>query len=209
MTYRCFSLSVFAALASALVAMAQTNSLPPASERVKETVQLIRPGHTIQMRVYPEDDLATRTVVDSKGMVNLPQLGSVQVGGLTVEDAAKLIQELYAKGYLVNPQVDLQLVLGEAAAAAVKLSHFSVLGQVAKPGTIDLPPEESVNLLQAIAMAGGYTRLGSPAKITLVRMENGQPKIYKLNADKMLNDRKNKPFEILPNDIITVGEKLF
>jgi hypothetical protein len=71
-----------------------------------------------------------------------------------------------------------------------------------------MPGEESINLLQAISMAGGYTRIGAPWKITLQRTVNEEQKIFKLDADAMSKDKKSKPFEILPDDSITVGEKI-
>jgi hypothetical protein len=58
-------------------------------------------------------------------------------------------------------------------------------------------------------MSGGYTRLGAPAKVSVRRIENGSPKIYHLNAGVMSEDPNRKPFEILPDDVITVGERTF
>ena len=57
--------------------------------------------------------------------------------------------------------------------------------------------------------AGGYTRLGSPSKVSLRRLQNGQPVVFSLNAEQMSKDKKSKPFVILPDDIITVGERIF
>jgi polysaccharide export outer membrane protein len=89
--------------------------------------------------------------------------------------------------------------------------RFSVLGQVQKPGSFEFPQNESVNLLEAIAIAGGYTRLGNPSKVDVQRIENGVPKIHHCDAGKMAKDPdpKKKQFEILPDDIINVGERTF
>ena len=64
-------------------------------------------------------------------------------------------------------------------------------------------------MLEAIAIAGGYTRLASPGKVSVRRIENGSPKIYYFDTDKMAKDKEKKPFEILPDDIINVGERTF
>jgi polysaccharide export outer membrane protein len=119
-----------------------------------------------------------------------------------VAQATERIQHLYNKDYLVNPQVN--LIVEHFAER-----RFSVLGQVQHPGNFDFPQNESVNLLEAIAIAGGYTRLGAPSKVDVRRIENGSPKIYRLDADQMSKDSKQAPFEILPDDIITVGERTF
>jgi protein involved in polysaccharide export with SLBB domain len=83
------------------------------------------------------------------------------------------------------------------------------MGQVQHPGSFDFPQNEPVNLLEALAISGGYTRLGAPSKVSVRRVENGSPKIYRLDADAIAKDQKKKPFEILPNDVITVGERNF
>jgi polysaccharide export outer membrane protein len=154
------------------------------------------------MTVYQEDDLNTKTIIDKNGMVMLPLLGQVKISGLTVLEATTQIQQLYDKDYLVNPRVN--LIVEHFAER-----RFSVLGQVQKPGSFEFPQNESVNLIEAIAIGGGYTRLGNPSKVDVKRIENGSPKVYHLDAGKMAKDPKKKPFEILPDDIINVGERTF
>jgi polysaccharide export outer membrane protein len=173
-----------------------------ASSNTGSTDAVLGPNDEISMTVYQEEDLKTKAIIDKNGMVMLPLLGQVKLGGLSVGQAQTRIQELYDKDYLVNPQVN---VIVETFGS----KRFSVLGQVQRPGSFNFPQNESANLLEAIAMAGGYTRLGAPSKVTVRRIVNGSPKIYNLDAEKMAKDPKNKPFEILPDDIINVGERIF
>ena len=154
------------------------------------------------MTVYQEDDLKSKTIIDVDGMVMLPLLGQVKIGGMTLGQATAQIQQLYNRDYLVNPQVN--LIVEKFAAR-----RFAVMGQVQHPGSFDFPQNEPVNLLEALAISGGYTRLGAPSKVSVRRVENGSPKIYRLDADAIAKDQKKKPFEILPNDVITVGERNF
>src|ERR1035437_2386296 len=167
-----------------------------------DSAWVLRPNDEILMTVYQEDDLKSKTIIDMDGMVMLPLLGQVKIGGLSLGQATAQIQQLYNRDYLVNPQVN--LIVEKFAAR-----RFAVLGQVQKPGSFDFPQNEPVNLLEAIAISGGYTRLGAPSKVSVRRVENGSPKIYRLDADAIAKDQKKKPFEILPNDIITVGERTF
>lgn len=167
-----------------------------------DSAWVLRPNDEILMTVYQEDDLKSQTIIDVDGMVVLPLLGQVKIGGLTLGQATAQIQQLYNRDYLVNPQVN--LIVEKFAAR-----RFAVLGQVQRPGSFDFPQNEPVNLLEAIAISGGYTRLGAPSKVSVRRVENGSPKIYSLNADAITKDQKKKPFEILPNDVITVGERTF
>jgi protein involved in polysaccharide export with SLBB domain len=163
---------------------------------------VLKANDVILVRVYQEEDLETKATIDRDGLITLPLLGTVEVRNRTPEQAAALIRELYAKDYVVNPRVSLS-VLEHA-----KL-HFTVMGQVQRPGAYEFPSEDPLNLLQAIAMAGGFTRMGAPTKVSLQRIVNGQLVIYPLNADQMSKDKKAKQFVLMPDDIITVAERIF
>ena len=62
-------------------------------------------------------------------------------------------------------------------------------------------------LLQAIATAGGYTRIASARKITVQRTVGTENQLIKLDAEALALDKDKKPFEILPDDVIVIGEK--
>lgn len=156
----------------------------------------------LEIRVFQEDDLTSRLRVSQKGTIVFPLIGQVSVGGMTPQEAAETIREKLAKDYLVNPQVTVTVYdYGKR--------RFAVLGEVQKAGTYDMPEREKVTLLDAIAMAGGYTRIADPAKITLKRKEGDQEKIIRLNAKTMARDDRVKSYEIQPGDVITVGESIF
>ena len=173
----------------------QTNS--PAANRGYVLV----PDDLVEISVYQQPDLETKARVDQDGRITMPLLGVITIGGKTADQARIMIRDLLDKDYLVNPQVSLTIV--EYAKRV-----FTILGEVQRPGTYEMQGESSLSLLQAIGLAGGYTRLSAPSKIIVERMQNSQKKVYNLNADSMSKDEKTKPFEILPNDTITVGESL-
>lgn len=157
---------------------------------------------TIMVKVYQEGDLDAKVRISKDGTIVLPLLGQVTVGGKTREDAAKMIRDLLAEKYLVSPQVSLDI-------AEYSKRRFTVLGQVQRPGSFEMPGDETVNLLQAISMAGGYTRLGTGRGVTVQRGEGTAKKVFKLDADSMARDKDVKNFEIIADDTITIGEKLF
>jgi polysaccharide export outer membrane protein len=154
----------------------------------------------VQIKVYQEEDLTSLSRISKDGVITMPLLGSVKVGSNTVDHAAILIRDLLAKDYLVNPQVSLNV-------SEFAKRRFTVLGQVQRPGTYDMPGDESVSLLQAIATAGGYTRIGNPRKVTVQRTAGTENKVIHLDAEALAQDKKQKTFEILPDDVIVVGEK--
>jgi len=192
----------FLAVLSSICCAAGLYADDAGSNQVVSSSRVLSANDVIAVTVYQEEDLATKTIIDKNGMVMLPLLGQVKISGMTVADATSRIQELYNKDYLVNPQVN--LIVEHFAER-----HFAVLGQVQKPGNIEFPQNESVSLLEAIAMAGGYTRLGSPSKVDVSRIENGKRTIIPVDAGKMAKDPSRKPFEVLPDDVITVGERTF
>ena len=162
----------------------------------------LQPNDVLEVMVSQEPDLTTTVTLDDRGMVALPLIGPVKLAGLTLEQATAKIRDLYDKDYLVNPKVTIQV-------DQFAVLRFTVLGQVQRPGSFEFPPNESLNLLEGLAMAGGYTRLAAPNKVTLQRNVNGEVKVFHLDADAMARDKTNKPFQILPGDTVTVEERVF
>jgi len=161
---------------------------------------VLRVGDVVQVKVYQEDDLTSVSRIGTDGTIAMPLLGSVKVISNTVDEASTIIRDLLGKDYLVSPQVSLNVT-------EFAKRRFTVLGQVQKPGTYDMPTDESVSLLQAIATAGGYTRIGNPRRITVQRTVDKANTQIKLDAEAMAADKKQKPFVIQPDDVIIVGEK--
>ncbi len=161
---------------------------------------ILRQGDVIAVKVYQEDDLASVSRIGKNGAITMPLLGSVKVVSNSLEQASIIIRDLLAKDFLVNPQVTLNVT-------EFAKRRFTVLGQVMRPSTYDMPADDSVSLLQAIATAGGYTRIGNPRKITVQRTVGTENQLILLDAEKMALSKNALPFEILPDDVIVVGEK--
>lgn len=116
--------------------------------------------------------------------------------------AAASIRAVLAKDYVVDPQVTLTIV-------EYAKRRFTVLGQVQRGGTLLYPENETLTLLQAIGLAGGYTKIADPGKITLKRHADGKDSVFKLNAKSMARGTAERDFKVLPGDTITVGESMF
>ena len=161
---------------------------------------VLRPGDVVQIKVYQEEDLTSVSRIGKDGTITMPLLGSVKVVSNSLEKATVIVRDLLAKDYLVDPQVNLNVT-------EFAKRRFTVLGQVQKPGTYDMPADEAVSLLQAIATAGGYTRIANSHRITVQRTVGTENKQLRLDAEALAADKKEKPFDILPDDVIVVGEK--
>jgi protein involved in polysaccharide export with SLBB domain len=177
-----------------------TTPLQSAPALVASPQYVLRQGDVVEVRIYQEDDMTYSSRIGRDGTITLPLLGSVKVVSNSVEAAMVMIRDLLAKDYLVNPQVTLNIT-------EYAKRRFTVLGQVQHAGSYEMPGDDSVTLLQAIAAAGGYTRIGNPRKITVQRTVGTQNKFLQLDAEAMAQDRTQKPFVILPDDVIVVGEK--
>jgi polysaccharide export outer membrane protein len=157
----------------------------------------------VGVEVFGEDDLRTNGRLNPEGNLSVPLLGSVHLAGLTLTQAASRLTELYGRDYLVNPKVNIML-LGYAK------RRFSILGQVARPGSYDMPESSpaGIDLLEAIALAGGYTRIAAPERVTVRRQGSNGDQIFKVNAKKF-NKSGGGGFRVEPGDTITVGESIF
>ncbi len=172
------------------------------------TSYVLAADDTFLMKVWREDDLETKTKVDRDGTVSLPLIGVVNIGGKTVREARTLIQGMYEKDYLVDPQITLTVM---ESTNRVAKARFTVLGRVEKPGFFEIPEgRKTVSLLEAIAMAEGFQRLANESKVTVKRKTNdGREQIFEIDAKQMLKDVRMKPFDILPGDTISVPERFF
>lgn len=165
----------------------------------------LSPSDQIAVEVFGEDDLRTAAQIGADGAVSLPLLGPVRLGGLTLVQAASRLTELYGRDYLVNPKVNVSLV-GYAKA------RFTVLGQVNRPGAYEMPEGATggIDILDAIAMAGGYTRIAAPERISVRRKGANGDEVIKVNAKKLTSSGGGSgTFRVQSGDRITVGESIF
>jgi polysaccharide export outer membrane protein len=163
------------------------------------TGYVLSPSDQVGVEVFGEDDLRASGRLNAEGNLSIPLLGSVHLAGLTLSQAASKLTELFGRDYLVNPRVNVML-MGYAK------RRFTMLGQVNRPGSYEMPEDspEGIDLLEAIAMAGGYTRIAAPERIS-VRREN---QILRVNA-KRLARGSHENFTVQPGDTVTVGESVF
>jgi protein involved in polysaccharide export with SLBB domain len=120
----------------------------------------IAPGDTLKVDVLGEPGLSATHIVAADGTINVPLAGRVALAGLTASDATAQLAKALA-GYMVDPQVSLALV--ERARLRI-----AVVGAVAKPGTMAVPPGTCV--AEVIAVAGGTLPQADPARVRIVHL---------------------------------------
>jgi exopolysaccharide production protein ExoF len=108
---------------------------------------------------FIDDSLpAEQLTVASDGAVNIPLIGSLEVGGLTVPDALNHIRKAFIdREFFNDPHI---------ALAVVSFRPIFVLGDVKAPGSF--PYQPALNVEQAVALAGGQSTGGATAEDRVV-----------------------------------------
>ena len=142
-------------------------------------------GDRLQVVVYRQPDLSGEFALDRGGYLALPLLGEIAARDLTTRQLEDEIESrLMADGFLISPQVGVQLVTHRS---------FYVVGEVGKPGSYEY--RNGLTVITAIAMAGGYTPRANRSSMTIGRGDCR----FQTRADTSVN----------PGDIITVSERFF
>ena len=129
-------------------------------------------------------------VVDNKGNINLPIIGSINTSNQNTQILAKEIQKALSP-YVNNPTVNIRVLN----------FRVSVLGEVNNPGTFTVL-EERVSLPQVLGLAGDLT-INGDRTILLIRNENGKNSHH--NIDLTSAEFMQSPFYFLKqNDIVYV-----
>ncbi len=90
-----------------------------------------------------------------------------------------------------------------------KADLFYIIGEVRNPGSYTFTKKE-ITIVEAISMAGGFTRIAARNKTRIVRIENGAERIYDVNVDAITKaGRMIQAVPIKPNDLIVVPESFF
>jgi polysaccharide export outer membrane protein len=157
------------------------------------------PNDLFEVRVYQEPELSGMYQVGPQGDIMFPLCKQVTVSGLTANGAAEKLRDCLAKGFLRNPQV------------SVLVKEFNsrkvfVFGEVQKPGTF--PFEDGMSVVQALTLAGGFTKQAAQNSTSVTRHIKGQEVKLKVNVqDIALGKAAN--FTLEPGDIVYVPESMF
>lgn len=131
-------------------------------------------------------------LVDNRGNIEFPILGTLHIGGLTKSEAETLI-----KGKLSD-------YIKESPIVTVRMANYkiSVIGEVNAPGTFTIS-NEKVNLFEALAMAGDMTVYGLRDNVRLIREDaDGHQHIITLDMNRA--DIVQSPYYLQQNDILYV-----
>ncbi len=162
----------------------------------KESEYRIAANDLLEISVYQEPDLSKTVRVSSDGTITYPLLGDISVVGLTARRLEEKLRDLLEKDYLVNPQVSVFIK---------EYAKISVLGEVKRPGSYEL--KANLTVIQAIALAGGFTEKADQANIILSRGEGAEKENIPIDTSKIgVESDGNANIALQPDDVIIVGE---
>jgi polysaccharide export outer membrane protein len=181
-------------VAGAAAAMAADVVKPPAGATPAEAEYRLGPEDVIEVFVWKEPEASTTVTVRSDGRISLPLAGELDASGKT---AVELQQEITTRlGQYVNQPVVNVMV------KQINSMKISVLGEVRRPDVYKI--KSRVTVLDAIAMAGGFTDLARPSKVVVLRNTPSGPERIMVNIKQLVGDDGKAPFYLQTLDTVYV-----
>lgn len=196
------SLRLLPFLVLGLLAPLSGAETPPAPPAPETTDYVMQPSDLIRVLIFQQPDLLREVRITQEYTITLPLIGTIDLRARTVRQAEEIIRSLYDKDYLVNPQVNLTVL--EYTQRTVQ-----VVGAVNQPGAVVFPPEQKMGLIEAIARAGGQSRIADLKRVRLTRTNaEGKAENQIINVDDMMKGNSNEQYLLLKGDVIFVPERL-
>jgi polysaccharide export outer membrane protein len=153
----------------------------PASAPPAITDYVIGPEDLLQITVWKNESLSRELAVRPDGKISMPLLHDIQAAGLTPMQLQEKLSTALGE-FMPNPEVSVTVT-------DVRSYRISVLGEVVKPGVLQLKSDTTV--LEAIALAGGFRDFASPSKIVILR-KNGDGQTHKIpfNYNRVVKDNR-------------------
>ena len=179
-------------------------SLVPSVERPDEardenSPSIIGPGNLLQIKIFGEAVMNQIYRVDEEGAIKHALIGRVRLGGLTVAEAEKLMEQKLDGDYIINPQVNIFVL---------EFSHFSIIGEVRKPGNYEISGRMSV--IRAISIAGGFTPVANQKGVQIIRKSpDGTETKLNVDATRIMNGDLSADVDLEADDVVVVSKSFF
>jgi polysaccharide export outer membrane protein len=156
---------------------------------------LLGPEDALEISVWKEPDLTKQLVVRPDGKITYPLIGEVQAAGKTVKQLQEEVLKRLEK-FVTDAHVTVILLRAQNY-------KIYVTGKVMRPG--EFLTGKPVNVMQAIAMAGGLTPFASPGSIMVLRTIAGKEMVYPFNYKEVAKGQFLEQDRILlPGDVVVV-----
>jgi len=177
--------------AHAQASVADGSALDTSRNSAPEAYRL-GPEDLLQISVWKNDTLSRTVTVRPDGKISLPLVNDVQASGLTALELRGILIKRLAE-YIPSPEVS--VIVSE-----VRSFKVSVIGEVNRPGRFELKSWATV--LDALAMAGGFTQFASRSRIVVLHPEGTTMRRIPFNYNKLAGEQEN--FYLRNGDIVLV-----
>lgn len=155
----------------------------------------VNPGDRLSVTVWKEEDLQRQVLVRPDGFFSFPLAGDIRAIGRTVEDIRGDLTEQLSR-YIPDPVVTV-------ATEEIPGNKFYVIGQVNRPG--EFIASTQIDVLQALAIAGGTTPFASLGGIKVLRRSRGVLKALEFDYGDIEKGRRlNQNILLKPGDVVVV-----
>lgn len=171
-----------------LTSTANQESFAAATDAPQASEIKVAAGDKLHITVFGEEKLTGDYQIDTGGNLALPLAGTIKAAGQTTPQLERTLEARFKGTYLRDPKVTVEVVT---------FRPFYVLGEVQKPG--EYPYRAGLNVLSAIAIAGGATYRANTSEVLIQRA--GTTTLQKFPQSPTI--------AVMPGDLVRVPERFF
>lgn len=155
----------------------------------------VGPEDTLEISVWREDALKKEVLVRPDGGLSYPLIGDIQAAGKTPNQIRDEIAKRLEK-YIADPVVSVAVLKAGS-------QRVFVLGKVTKPGPY--PVGQSIDVLQALSLAGGLAPFADANDVRIMRREDGKLVVLPFEYDRVIRgQRLDQNITLRSGDVVVV-----
>ena len=168
--------------------------------------QALRPGDTVHISVWQDPKLDRTVVIGPDGTFGFPLAGHIRAGGMTPQAIESELRSRLQKSYTGQLDITVSLAAVNKDEEDVTKPRVYLTGEVLRPGPVYIRP--SINVMQAISLAGGLGPFAARQRIQLHRKIDGIDSIFVFDYNAYLSGRDTADnIKLQSGDIIIVPER--
>lgn len=195
---------LLAMLVSGCTLLDRREEAPATMPAGSDYTYLIGPGDSLGIFVWRNPDLTVGSVpVRPDGKITIPLVEDLQASGRTSTELARDVEEALSQ-YIREPLVTVTVngFVGEYS------EQVRVVGQATRPATI--PYRRDMSVLDVMVAVGGLTDFAAGNKASIIRVEDGAQKQYRVRLDDLIRDGDiSANVHLRPGDIVIIPEAWF
>ena len=173
--------------------------IPPDVGPMDRADYVIGPADVIRVQVWRQPELSVEVPVRPDGKISVPLANDVQAAGLTTDELREVIAKALSD-YVTAPDVTVMV-------REVRSKNVQVVGEVTRVG-IAVPLTSDLRILDAIAIAGGFTPYADKSDIRVFRPNpDGSVIEYRFNFNAFMRGKNpGSNMRLQPGDTIAVSD---